>query len=212
MSEEYLCKICIIGIPDKLKTTMVRIFTEGKFSQDYLPSLGVDITTKQIQINNNNVKLILVDTSGKEFFGKDRPSYYRGASAAIITFDKGDRDSFMTVKKWYKEFVNEIDRVKKPRFQVPIALVGFIMKSEPKVELSTFFKIQKRLKKIRKWIDWGNYEEKNNKDIYEEITTEEGYALAEELGASYYETKLTDEETIGHIFHDLTQKALEKWL
>ena len=44
--DEYLLKICIIGIPDELKTRMVRRYAEGKLITDYLPSLGVDITTK----------------------------------------------------------------------------------------------------------------------------------------------------------------------
>ena len=52
-----------------------------------------------------------MDTAGQEFFGKTRPSYYRGASAAIITFDNGDRDSYKAVKKLYKEFRKHIPQV-----------------------------------------------------------------------------------------------------
>jgi len=45
--DEYLLKICIIGSPDELKTRMTRTFAVGKFTTHYLPTLGVDITTKQ---------------------------------------------------------------------------------------------------------------------------------------------------------------------
>ena len=207
MPDEYLLKICIIGSPDKLKTTMARIFIEGKFTQDYLPTLGVAITTKQIHINNYDVRLILVDTSGKEFFGKDRPSYHRGASAAIITLDKGDRDSFKAVRSWYKEFLNEINRLKRSRYQVPIALVGFITKSEPKVDIAAL-KIQKRLKNTD-WINWGDIEARDDdEEIDEEVTTAEGQSLAEELGPSYYETRPTDKEISGQIFHELSLRVL----
>ncbi|UCG02694.1 MAG: hypothetical protein JSW11_01630 [Candidatus Heimdallarchaeota archaeon] len=215
MLDEYLLLICIIGIPDELKTRMVRTFAEGKFTTDYLPTLGFDITTKQIQVDNSNIKLILVDTSGQEFFDELRSSHYRTASAAIITFDKGDRDSFIAVKKWYKEFVNEINRFYKkqkttitdvehdPRMEVPIALVGFITKEEPITP--TFLKIQKRLDNTGDWIDWTN-----NKEIYEEITTAEGQSLAEELGLSFYETRPTDKKISEQIFHDLTLQVLRR--
>lgn len=203
MPAEYLLKVCILGFPGELKTDWVRRYAEGKFTTDYLPTLGVDITTKQIHVNCNNVKLILVDTASQEFFGKLRPSYYRGASAAIITFDKGDRDSFKAVKKYYYEFKKYI-----PQVSIPITLVGFITKSEPKASTSFFLKIQKQLKKIRKWSDWFN-----NEEIYEEreITSDEGQSLAEELGASYYETQTTlGGNTIESIFYNLVLQVLRR--
>ncbi|MFW9906137.1 MAG: Rab family GTPase [Candidatus Thorarchaeota archaeon] len=201
MPVEYLLKVCILGFPEELKTDWVRRYAEGKFTTDYLPILGVDITTKQIHVNCNNVKLILVDTASQEFFGKVRPSYYRGASAAIITFDKGDRDSFNAVKKYYNEFEKYI-----PHGSIPITLVGFITKSESKASTSFFLKIQKQLKKIRKWIDWFN-----NDEIYEEITSDEGQSLAEELGASYCETQPTlGENAIESIFHNLVLQVLRR--
>ena len=94
---EYLLKICAIGSGSVGKTSLIRRFAEGKFTTNYLPTLGVDITTKKIEVDNNNVKLILVDTAGQEFFGKLRPSYYRGASACAIFFSLNDRNMFDTI-------------------------------------------------------------------------------------------------------------------
>ncbi len=125
MPDEYLLKICIIGTPNELKTKMNRAFCGYQTDDTTQLCLGVEILIKQIQVTGNNIKLILVDTSGKDFFGKNRPSYYRGASAAIITFAKEDRTSFKAVKDWYKEFKRYI-----PESSVPIALVGFITESE----------------------------------------------------------------------------------
>jgi small GTP-binding protein len=122
--EEYLLKICLIG-NTKFKTNAIRHFAEGKFETNYLPTLGVDITTKKIQINDSRVKLILVDTAGQEFFGKLRPSYYRGASACSIFFDKSDLKSFESVPDWLAEFREHI-----PEVSIPLALVGLITNSE----------------------------------------------------------------------------------
>lgn len=117
--EEYLLKICAIGSGSVGKTSLIRRFAEGKFTTNYLPTLGVDITTKQIQVDSNNVKLILVDTAGQEFFGKLRPSYYRGASACLIMFALDEKPSFDAIPDWLAEFRKHI-----PDSNVPIALAG----------------------------------------------------------------------------------------
>lgn len=89
--------------PDKLKTEFVRNFAEGKFTTNYLPTQGVDITTKKIRVDNIYIKLIIVDTASQEFFGKLRPSYYRGASGGIICYEKTE-DRLNGVTSWYNEF------------------------------------------------------------------------------------------------------------
>jgi small GTP-binding protein len=122
---EYLLKICAIGSSSTKKTTLIRRFTEGKFETNYLPTLGVDITTKKILIKNNCIKLIIVDTAGQEFFGKLRPSYYRGASACSLFFDKSDLQSFESIPDWLAEFRKHI-----PDESIPVALVGVITNSE----------------------------------------------------------------------------------
>jgi Ras-related protein Rab-35 len=81
---EYLIKICVLGNGDVQKTKIIRKYSEDKFDGNYLPTLGVDITTKKTTIKGNRIKIIIVDTAGQEFFGKLRPSYYRGASGALI--------------------------------------------------------------------------------------------------------------------------------
>lgn len=116
---EYLLKICAIGSGSVGKTSLIRRFAEGKFETNYLPTLGVDITTKKIHIDDNQVKLILVDTAGQEFFGKLRPSYYRGASACLIMFALNDKKSFDSVPDWLAEFRKHI-----PDSSIPIALAG----------------------------------------------------------------------------------------
>ncbi len=125
-SNEYLLKICAIGSGSVEKTPLIRRFAENKFDTNYLPTLGVDITTKKITLNGIGVKLIIVDTAGQEFFGKLRPSYYRGASACIIFFDRNNRKSFLEIPNHIIEFQKYILP------EVPLALVG-ITSSSPVV-------------------------------------------------------------------------------
>lgn len=121
MADEYLFKICAIGSGNVGKTSLIRRFAKGKFTEGtYLPTLGVDITTsKQISVDNKLVQLLLVDTAGQEYFSKLRPQYYRGASACLIMYALNERSSFESVPDWLVEFRKYI-----PQPSVPIALVG----------------------------------------------------------------------------------------
>ncbi|MFX0051360.1 MAG: hypothetical protein ACFFAJ_12875 [Candidatus Hodarchaeota archaeon] len=47
-------------------------------------------------------------------------AWYRGASSCIITYDKGNRDSFNAIKKWYQVVCTHVSSQ-----DIPIALVGF---------------------------------------------------------------------------------------
>ncbi|MHA2226050.1 MAG: Rab family GTPase [Candidatus Hodarchaeales archaeon] len=132
MVDEYLLKICAIGSGSVGKTSLIRRFAEGKFTTNYLPTLGVDITTKKIEIQENIVKLILVDTAGQEFFGKLRPSYYRGASACLIMFALNEKSSYDSIPTWLAEFRKHI-----PDVNVPIALAGNKKDLENERQVST---------------------------------------------------------------------------
>jgi len=160
MSKEFILKICITGSTD-LRHEFIRTFTE---CLTLPPAVAVGIImTKLIQVKGKNIKLYLAIE--EEVVERLRRSYYHGASAAIITFDKKNQDSFKAVRKWYNQLNEFIP-------EVPIILVGFINKSEI-------------------------------------VTLKEGQNLAEEFGASYYETKPTDSKTITKIFHNVTESALD---
>jgi small GTP-binding protein len=150
---EYLLKICAIGSGDVQKTEIIRRFAEDKFDANYMPTLGVDITTKKIKIYQTQTKLIIVDTAGQEFFGKLRPNYYRGASGALIFCNLFNRKSIESIPMWLEEFRKHI-----PSPDIPISIVLVIneigkitdqprkhLHPIPKRRMRTFLKILKRI-------------------------------------------------------------------
>ena len=184
--EEELVKICLIGsVHPKLKTKFIRRFAEDKFSGNYLPTLGVDITTKKITFDDHSVKLILVDTAGQEFFGKLRPNYYRGASGVIILFDKGDYKSLTDVPNWLREFRENIEAkipvtIKKkyysnqpPPDPTPAAIVGLITETE-------------------------------------EVTSKEAQALADQLRLKYFECLPTEGKELVKVIEYFIMKSIEE--
>lgn len=99
----FLFKIVAVGDGRVGKTSLIRRFAENKFDMNYLPTLGVDITTKSLSVSEKSVKLICLDTAGQEFFGKLRPQYYHGANGALVVYDITDKETFDNVPVWLDE-------------------------------------------------------------------------------------------------------------
>ncbi len=53
-----------------------------------------DFKSIKIQINNNQVKFFVWDTTGQERFNASSRMYYLGAEAAIVVYDITNRESF----------------------------------------------------------------------------------------------------------------------
>ncbi|WP_455141590.1 Rab family GTPase [Candidatus Hodarchaeum mangrovi] len=104
MRNGWVIKICSAGSYQVGKTSLIRRYAEGTFELDYTPTIGVDITTKLISVNQQPVKLLLMDTAGQEIFGKIRPTYYEGALGCLIVFDITRRRTFVELDRWIEEF------------------------------------------------------------------------------------------------------------
>ena len=117
-SDEIILKVCAIGSGNVGKTSLIRRYAENIFTERYLPTLGVDITTKRIQVGEKNVKLILADTGGQEHFERVRPTYYKGALGSLVVFALNDLKSFEAIPNWLQEFRSLANR------PVSVVLVG----------------------------------------------------------------------------------------
>ncbi len=119
--DDSTLRFCIIGIPDDLKTQLIRSFTKSRSSTDS-NRLKSRVESIKTQIVIKNAKYDYFDlflTDIVEHFAQLQPGYFREASGVIVTFDKGDRNSFTSVAGWCKRFHIYIPNI-------PVALVGFI--------------------------------------------------------------------------------------
>ena len=86
-------KICLIGDFGVGKTSLIRRFVEGRFSEQYLSTIGVTISRKKVIISANEkqeeqtVQLLIWDIEGKTKFQKISPSYLKSAHGVIIVAD-----------------------------------------------------------------------------------------------------------------------------
>lgn len=80
-------KILLLGDFSVGKTSLIRRYVEGAFSDTYLSTIGVKISKKCCTIENVAIEFIIWDIEGKTAFNKIPLSYYKGASAAIVVAD-----------------------------------------------------------------------------------------------------------------------------
>lgn len=99
---ENSIKVIVVGDGNVGKTSMLRRFVKGDFTETYKKTIGAEFMEKDVFIKsmNQTVRLMLWDTAGQEIFNALTASYYRGAGAAILAFSTSDRDSFMNIPKW----------------------------------------------------------------------------------------------------------------
>ncbi len=131
MRDEWVLKIVAAGTFQVGKTSLIRRYAEGKFSEAYTPTIGVDVTVKRVTIDKQQVKLLLWDTAGQEVFGRIRPMYFEGAFGCIVVYDITRPETFQELDRWIAEFRAQ------DRQDAPIAIIGNKIDLEDKREVST---------------------------------------------------------------------------
>lgn len=81
-------KLCLIGPSAVGKTSLIRQFVEGIFSEKYLTSIGVKIDKKQVNTELGDVLFLIWDIEGTDQFCGFNPRYLNGASAYIVVVDQ----------------------------------------------------------------------------------------------------------------------------
>ena len=80
-------KVCMIGSFAVGKTSLVRRYVEGIFSDRYLTTVGVKIDRKRVTVGERGMNLVLWDLSGDDELRQPRPSHLRGTSGYILVAD-----------------------------------------------------------------------------------------------------------------------------
>ena len=110
----------MLGDPGVGKTSTILRFTDDAFTRTYIPTLGVNLSEKNIKIKNILIKLIIWDIAGQIKFEAMRRHFYKGAEAVILIFDLTNPKSYESISNWYKDVIKNI---------IPIEdeIIGFII-------------------------------------------------------------------------------------
>jgi small GTP-binding protein len=100
MNYDYIFKILLVGNSGVGKTSLIRRFTKGYFSETIGSTIGVDFCVKSLVIDGEKIKLQCWDTAGMESFKSLTRSYYGQADAVVLVYDLSDKKSFASIPQW----------------------------------------------------------------------------------------------------------------
>ena len=89
------------------KTSIICRYTQNKFYENVLSTMGVAKTARALTLKNGQqIKLFLNDTAGQEKYNSLNKQYFNNADGALFVFDLNNKKSFKNIKTWIT-FTNE---------------------------------------------------------------------------------------------------------
>ena len=109
-------KICLVGSFAVGKTSLVRKFVSGIFSDDYLTTVGVKIDRKTVMVESEEVLLMIWDIAGRDDLQAIQKNYLRGTAGFIFVADG-------TRKETVDEVLEEVGSIEKDHPDSPKLLL-----------------------------------------------------------------------------------------
>ncbi len=85
------------------KSNLLTRFTKNQFNFKSSTTIGVEFSTRTIEVQGKKLKAQVWDTAGQERFRAITNAFYRGAVGALLVYDITKHESYMNVEKWLKE-------------------------------------------------------------------------------------------------------------
>ncbi|XP_059917907.1 EF-hand calcium-binding domain-containing protein 4A isoform X2 [Gadus macrocephalus] len=178
VSPQRVFKVVFLGNSGVGKTSFLRHYCTGHFSDTLSSTVGIDYQMKNITLGSINVVLQLWDTAGQERYKAYLPTmcfryrsitqqYYRKADGILSMYDITDGDSFLAVREW-------LDCVQERKCEGAVLML------------------------------LGNKEDMAN-DTSRKVTTQEGHRLAEHHQAEFYECSARSGYNIERLMSELAR-------
>ncbi len=107
-SNESVYKYILIGDSCVGKTSILSKMISNKFSEVYYETIGVELLTKNITVNEKKLKIQIWDASGAEKYRSIVSAYFKGANGIIAVYDITNKNSFDSIKTQLKCYKNHI--------------------------------------------------------------------------------------------------------
>jgi Ras-related protein Rab-6A len=124
-------KLIFLGDQNVGKSCILNRFMNDTFTEEYQATIGLDFQSKNVQIDNQDIHLLLYDTAGQEKFRSLIPMYTRDSNIILLVYEINNKDSFLHLPDW----INDLTNVNKD--DVIFALVGNKIDLEESRQVST---------------------------------------------------------------------------
>lgn len=108
-SYNFVFKVVLIGESGVGKSNLLSRFTKNEFNHDSRTTIGVEFSTRTIQLDNFTIKAQIWDTAGLERYRAITSAYYRGAVGALLVYDISKHLTYESAERWLKELYDHAD-------------------------------------------------------------------------------------------------------
>ncbi|TFF92952.1 MAG: GTP-binding protein [Promethearchaeota archaeon] len=115
---EFSAKIILVGDFKVGKTSLIRRFVENKFKEEYISTIGVDITKHVIELTKDTKISFIIWDIGGQSLEPYRKRFYDGANCAMIVVDRTREETLYNVKNWIRDIKESISQ------PIPIIIVA----------------------------------------------------------------------------------------
>ena len=108
--EEIEIKLILLGESGVGKTSIIKRYYQDIFNPDQESTLSTNFATKELVINNKNIKLNLWDTIGQEKYRSLSTYFLKETEIVILVYSITSRKSFNELNYWYNLFIDNIGK------------------------------------------------------------------------------------------------------
>lgn len=111
-------KIMTLGNSDVGKTSFLIRFTKNKYNDSKFTTLGIDLVTKLIMLNNKKYQIGFYDTAGQERYKSISLNTVKNADGIILMYDITNQISYDSISEWMEKISENLES------DIPIMLIG----------------------------------------------------------------------------------------
>ena len=143
----HKCKVILVGEAGVGKTCLIKQYLDRTFDPEEIPTIAGQEVFKEINVENENIKLTIWDTCGQERFRSINKIFMKESDIVILVYDKTNMKSFQELKNyWYDNVVSNIGN----NFVIGIAGNKYDLLEEEKVHTHDGIKYAKSIGAIFK--------------------------------------------------------------
>lgn len=92
-------KIVLLGNESVGKTSLIKQYVHSIFSDEYLSTIGINISKKSVIVGDISYKLLIWDVAGDLMNEKLYDAYLRGTHAFLLVFDSTREETYEAIMK-----------------------------------------------------------------------------------------------------------------